>query len=202
MLPRVLPEVLADAARAAADTGSPERPAVIAFDGPAGSGKTTVGAAIGQLLGAEGTPVAMVHMDDLYPGWDGLAEAVPRLLSWVLEPLSTGRPARWRRYDWDTGAYAEWVDVPRTPVLVVEGVACGARPCAPHLALLVWVEAPIDLRYERGIARDGETFRPHWERWVAQEDVHFAEHDTRARADIVLTTEDGAPRLALDLPPG
>lgn len=198
----MLPAVLADAARAVADTGSPERPAVIAVDGPAGSGKTTVGAAIAQLLGEEGTAVAMVHMDDLYPGWDGLAEAVPHLLAWVLEPLSAGGTARVHRYDWDAGAYAEWVHVPRTPVLVVEGVACGARPCASHLALLVWVEAPLDLRCERGIARDGETFRPHWERWAAQEVVHFAEHDTRARADVVLTTEDGTPRLRLGLPPG
>ncbi len=56
---------------------------LVAVDGPSGSGKSTLGAAIGATLGA---PV--LHMDDIYPGWDGLAEAVPLLTTQVLEPLT------------------------------------------------------------------------------------------------------------------
>ena len=61
---------------------------LIAVDGPSGSGKSTLGAAIGAALDA---PV--VHMDDIYPGWDGLADAVPLVTTQVLEPLAV-RPAR------------------------------------------------------------------------------------------------------------
>ena len=156
---------------------------VVAVDGPSGSGKTTLAARLAAALDA---PV--VHMDDLYPGWDGLEDAVPRLAEWVLEPLSRKESARYRRYDWDRGEYAEWHDVPDTPVVVVEGVASAARAVAPHLSVVVWMEARPDVRMDRGMERDGETYRPHWERWARQEDAHFAADDTRSRADVVVDT--------------
>lgn len=161
---------------------------VVALDGPSGSGKSTLAEELSPAL--DGAPV--VHMDDIYPGWDGLEDAVPRLLEWVVEPLVTGGQARYRRYDWDRGRYAEWHVVPPSPVLVVEGVGSGARAAGPYLAALVWVDAPRDLRLERGIRRDGEAFRPHWERWAAQEDAHFAAEGTRARADVRFTTACGS----------
>lgn len=157
---------------------------VMAVDGPSGSGKTTLAAAVSEALG--GVPV--VHMDDVYPGWDGLEDAVPRLLEWVLEPLAAGLPARYRRYDWDRNEYAEWHDVPASPVVVVEGVASGARACSRYLSVLVWVDATRHVRFSRGIARDGEGFRPHWERWAVQEDRHFAIEGTRGRADVHVAT--------------
>lgn len=163
---------------------------VVAIDGPAGSGKTTLAGRLADVLAA---PV--VHMDDLYAGWDGLADAPERLLEWILEPLASGRPARYRRYDWIAGRYAEWVDVPPGHTLVIEGCASGARSGAPYLSFLIWVDAPEAVRMRRGIERDGETFRPHWERWAAQERVHFASEGTWNRADIRL---DGAPTIAHD----
>lgn len=86
---------------------------VIAVDGRAGSGKSTLAGRLARRLDA---PV--VHMDDLHPGWDGLAAAVPRLVEWVLGPLAGGRGARYRRYDWHRGEYAEWVRVPRADLRV------------------------------------------------------------------------------------
>ncbi|HEU4676488.1 MAG TPA: uridine kinase [Motilibacteraceae bacterium] len=163
---------------------------VVAVDGPSGSGKTTLAGRLAALLGG---PV--VHLDDLYPGWDGLADAVPRLVEWVLEPLGRGEPARYRRYDWVEGVYAEWHEVPTAPVLVVEGCASGSLAAAPYLSLLVWVEAPHDLRMERGIARDGEAYRPHWERWARQEDELYRTQRTRERADVRV---DGAPQVPYD----
>ncbi|WP_219417631.1 uridine kinase [Pseudonocardia nigra] len=153
---------------------------LVCLDGPSGSGKTVLAARLATALG--GPPV--VHMDDLYPGWDGLADSVPRLHEWIVAPLAAGRPAGYRRYDWVRGAYAEEHDVGTPPLLVVEGVGTGARAVAPYVALLVWVEAPRDERFRRGIARDGEAYRPHWERWARQEDVHFATEGTRDRADL------------------
>lgn len=164
---------------------------VLAVDGPSGSGKTTLAAALTGALSAAlpgADRVAVVHMDDLYPGWDGLADAAPLLSEQVLEPLAHGRPAAFRRWDWDAGRWAGSVAVPTADVLVVEGVGCGARACAPRLSALVWVEAPAEERVRRGLARDGEAYRPHWERWAAQERAHFAAQGTRERADVVVTT--------------
>ena len=47
----------------------------------------------------------------------------------------------------------------------------------------------------RGIARDGEAFRPHWHRWAAQEDAHYAADNTAERADVRI---DGAPATPHD----
>ena len=190
-----LPEVTATAARVARlALAAPPRAGttrVVGVDGPSGSGKTTLAAAVAHALGGTGgtgEPAPVVHLDDVYPGWDGLADAVPRLLEWVLQPLAAGLPARYRRFDWPADEYAEWHDVPAAAAgaLVVEGVTCGARACAPYLSLLVWVEAPRDLRFRRGMERDGEAYRPYWERWARQEDAHFAAEDTRRRADVVV----------------
>jgi energy-coupling factor transporter ATP-binding protein EcfA2 len=171
------------------------RTRVLAIDGHSGAGKTTLAEAVRAVLEAEpdAGPVPVVHLDSIYPGWDGLADSIPRLVEWVLRPLAEGRPVRYRRYDWDRDEYAEWIDVPTDPipsVLIVEGAGAGSLPCAPYLSLLVWMEAPVTERFDRGMARDGDTYRPHWQRWADQEAQHFAEHDPRGRADLRLDTQE------------
>ena len=130
-------------------------------------------------------------MDDLFAGWSGLSE-VDAQLGDLLLPLAQGRPGSYRRYDWVAEEFAEEVVVPPVPLLVVEGVGSGAARFAPLVTALVWVEAPHDLRMARGLARDGDSFAPHWDRWAADEAALFARERTRERADVVI---DGtAPR--------
>jgi uridine kinase len=161
---------------------------VIAIDGPSGAGKTTLAVAVGDVLGC---PV--VHMDDLYPGWDGLHDAVPRLIEWVLAPLSRGERARYRRFDWERNEYAEWHVVPTHHYLVVEGVGSSVGRAARHTAVAVWVDADEATRMRRGIERDGETYRPQWEHWARQEAALFAADVPAARADLTFWTSDIEP---------
>ncbi|GII27531.1 nucleoside/nucleotide kinase family protein [Planotetraspora mira] len=156
---------------------------VLAVEGRSGAGKSTFAAAVAAELGA---PV--IRMDDLYDGWDGLLAGVDALLDWVLRPLAAGRPARWRRYDWERSEYAEWHEAPPAAALIVEGVGSGARQAAPHLSGLVWLEAGAGVRRARALARDGDVYAPHWLRWARQEDRYYAAHDVRARADLTVTT--------------
>ena len=154
---------------------------VIAIDGPAGCGKTT----LADSWGDRGATV--LHLDDLYEGWSGLEGSLwPRLTAQVLEPLRRGRPGRFQRYDWDAAAFADWVDVPVPDLLVVEGCGSARRAVDPVAVLRVWVEAPADLRLERGLARDGADAREHWLTWMADEAEHFARERTRERADVRL----------------
>ena len=156
---------------------------VIAIDGPSGSGKTTLAAALAQALDAP-----TVHMDDLFPGWDGLAVAPDLLTTQVLQPLSRGERAAYRRWDWIANAWGDVVPVPATALLVVEGCGASVGPAAAFAAVRIWVEADLDVRMARGIARDGEMFRAHWQRWAAQEVTVFAADRTRERAHIVIDT--------------
>ncbi|WP_248961596.1 AAA family ATPase [Sphaerisporangium perillae] len=170
---------------------------VIVVDGPSGSGKTTLGRALAAELDA-----TLVHMDDLYPGWDGLRGGAERLVEWILRPLAGDRPARWRRYDWTLAAYAEWHEVPRTRPLVVEGAGAGAAAAGPYISLLIWMEAPLAVRRARALERDGDTYRPHWERWARQEGAYFAADRVRDRADLVIDTTEEQDALAVVLEAG
>jgi energy-coupling factor transporter ATP-binding protein EcfA2 len=161
---------------------------VLAIDGRSGSGKTTLS---GQLADALGDDAGVLHLDEVYPGWDGLLPAVPLLVEGVLRPLAAGRPARvhrwdWARDDWWRNEARAWREVPARPVLIVEGVGSGARACAPYLSALVWIEAPEALRHARAMRRDGESYRPHWSRWAAQESRYLAGDDPAGRADVTL----------------
>ncbi len=160
---------------------------LVCIDGPSGSGKTELAGRLAEAL--DDPPI--VHMDELYPGWDGLDAAVTLLHDEVVAQLAAGRAARYHCYDWERGEYTSLRDIGTPPVLVVEGVGSGARAIAPYAVLLVWVDAPVGERFRRAMERDGETYRPHWDRWARQEEVHFAAEGTRARADVVA---DGAGR--------
>jgi len=160
---------------------------LVCVDGPAGSGKSTLADRLAAPLAA-----AVLHLDDLYEGWSGLEGVAERLEDQVLTPLSQGRPARYQRYDWTAGAFAEWHEFPVPPVLVVEGCGSARRAVADRASCVLFVEAPADVRLARGLARDGEALREHWLRWMGLESAHFAVEGTRQRADVVL---DGTASL-------
>ncbi len=172
------------AARVAAAPAPVAVPRLVLLDGRSGSGKTDLAAALAARLGA-----AVVHMDDLYPGWDGLAAAVGLLEREVLLPLRAGRSPAPPRWDWAAGRWGPRVPVPTAPVVVVEGVGAGCTAVRPEL--LVWVEAAEGVRRRRALARDGDVFTPHWERWAEQEEALFAGCDVRAGAHVVLDSGPG-----------
>ncbi len=152
---------------------------LVCVDGPSAAGKTELAAALAAALGDP----PILSMDELYPGWDGLAAGVARLRTEVVAPLAAGRPAAYRRWDWARDTYGERRDLGIPPLLVVEGVGAGA---APGASLLIWMDAPEEVRYRRAMERDGATYAPYWARWAAQERAHFAADRTADRADVHL----------------
>jgi uridine kinase len=171
------------------------RTRLVCVDGPAGSGKTTLATQLAVELACQ-----VVHMDDLYEGWEaGPGGGAARLGSWVLEPLVAGRAGEYRRFDWVAGSYAEAHTVEPAPFLVVEGCGAATRQVDPWAALRIWVEADDDERLHRGLLRDGEEARDHWQRWMADEAAHYAAEQTRARADVHLDGF-GRPRATAPSP--
>jgi uridine kinase len=157
---------------------------LVCIDGPAGSGKTTIAAALAEALG--GAPV--VHMDDLYEGWgQALGEPLAaRVQAWLLVGWAAGLAGTHPRFDWIEGRYAEWVTVPAAPVVILEGCASGSASIRERASLLVWVEAPAALRLQRGVERDGPGLQAQWRDWQSHEQVHFAADGTRAAADVLV----------------
>ncbi len=176
-------EVWARALTAPATLGSGR---LVCIDGPAGSGKTTLAAAL-----ARATPDAqVVHCDDLLQGWRGLP-GLAATVEALVTPLASGRPGRWRRWDWAADAWAETREVAAGGLLVIEGTGSWSPAIAHLVGVLVWVEAAADLRLDRGLARDGAELRPEWEQWRLDEDELFARLDTRTHADVVVDTTSG-----------
>jgi uridine kinase len=165
----------------------------VCVDGPAGSGKTTLADALVRRLAAEpSVEVELLHMDDVYDGWAGLATGMTTVWASVVEPLRAGREGRYRRFDWHRDAFAEGHTVRPVDVLVVEGVGSGGSSYADAISLLVWVTAPPDVRLRRGLERDGEQLRDQWLAWHEVEASLFARERTRERADVVVDGVTGA----------
>ena len=159
---------------------------LLCVDGRAGSGKTTLGRALHRAASELGTS-RLIAMDDLYEGWSGLdSDLTTRIDIELLGPLREDRPGRYHRYDWERERFAEWHTVEPVDILVVEGVGSGASAYHETITTLVWVEAPRELRIERGLARDGEDVLEKWLVWMDDEDALFARERTHERADVVV----------------
>ena len=144
---------------------------ILLIDGRSGSGKTE----LAKLLDAP-----LLRLDDLYPGWSGLAAAAAQLPEIL-------RTRRWQRYDWATSTMAEWHELGDGD-LVVEGCGALSRASRAVADFGVWVEHPPASRKKRALAREPD-FEAHWHEWARQEDDHIAREHPRQLADLVV---DGA----------
>ncbi|MGK9147321.1 hypothetical protein KXS11_06835 [Plantibacter flavus] len=155
-------------------------PPVLLIDGRSGTGKTTLASRVASSLVAS----TVIHMDDLYPGWDGLDEGARLLVEWILQPFVERRTGEWRRWDWDRSARAEGHVVPCDRPIIVEG--CGASSIASRFRAdhALWMEAPEPLREERLLGRgDGVDWLPGW---TVQEDAFLAREQPRLGADLIV----------------
>jgi len=188
----VTPEQIAHLVRAAAPTVGPVR--LVCIDGPAGSGKTTLAAAVADALSGPVGDVAVVHGDDLYEGWavvSGSSDRVEafdaltdRVIGWLLDPWRREAAGRHPVWDWAADAWGGWVAVDPRAVVVLEGVSMASRRLREHAALSVWVEVDPALGVERVVQRDGEGLRAEIERWQLDEARWHALDGTRKGADL------------------
>lgn len=188
-------------------------PVIIAIDGRSGAGKTTLAVELAARLRAH-HKVSLFHLEDIYPGWNGLAAGVERYVSTVLTPLSRGEAASWTSWDWEN----HYDGGPRVTlpaeIVIVEGVGAAAEQARPLLSAVIWAESPDDVRRTRALDRDGDTYEPYWDQWAAQEEDWLAGDDVPHHADFqVHNRADGSavvdllrllpylPALALVLAP-
>ncbi|MGV8970135.1 MAG: ATP-binding protein [Microbacteriaceae bacterium] len=147
--------------------------AIVLIDGRSGSGKTELARAIV----ADNPGTQLVRLDDLYPGWNGLAAGSNVVHSTLLTTH------RWQRWDWLENNCAEWNEIDPTRSLIIEG--CGALSAAnrARATLGVWVELDSATRKRRALDRDGDLYAGHWDSWAEQEDEFMAKENPRDLAD-------------------
>lgn len=166
-------------------------PVIIAIDGRSGAGKTTLAIELAARL-REHRTVSLFHLEDIYPGWNGLATGIDRYAATVLAPLRRGATAHWTSWDWERHYDGEARTTRPADVVLVEGVGAAAAEAAPYLDAVIWTDAPDGARKDRALERDGDTYAPYWEQWAEQEEAWLAGDEVPARADVrVLNHADG-----------
>lgn len=158
---------------------------VIGVDGRSGAGKTSLVNALISQIQATGRTVSVFRLDEIYPGWDGLAEGVRSYAEQVLPALAAGQPATYRRWDWfatdvgPEGGPGELTTVIPADVVLCEGVGAASNKARHYLDLTVWVQASPNLRHQRALERDGAAYLGHWDQWAAQEEALFSADSQR-----------------------
>jgi uridine kinase len=168
---------------------------IILIDGRAASGKSTLAASLQNAIFRELEQAPrVIHMDDLYPGWEGLRAGSQYLVQSILQPLRAGKTAHWQIWNWETGqrgSEAEvgngWREFELQTPLIVEGCASLSRASKELSDLTLWLEVDRKTRRERWDRRDGEKFLEYWPIWETQEDEFYQVEKSKELADLVLT---------------
>ena len=155
---------------------------VVLIDGRAGSGKSTFARLLqDQVFEETKQSPKVIHMDDLYPGWEGLAQGSLYLVENILKPIKLAGKAHWQRWDWvnDRRGGSEpgngWREFAGENMLIVEGCGSVTAQSAELADLTLWIEADRETRKNRFEARDKGKFSNFWNSWSAQEDQFFQE---------------------------
>jgi gluconate kinase len=165
-------DLAALAARAAASAPRP----VVLIDGRSGAGKTTLARDLAPLLGAQ-----LVSLDDIYPGWDGLAAGSAAVHETVLRDHDPG----WTRWDWTSERAAEWHPVDPERPIVIEGCGALSRANRALASFGIWMDLAAGERRRRALTREPD-FAPHWRGWARQEREHALRERPRLLADAIV----------------
>jgi uridine kinase len=161
---------------------------IVTIDGPAGSGKTTLANEIAIEFAKSKVEVSVVHLDELYEGWDNALDSVlfERIEAWVLAPLRNGLGPKHLKYDWHLDKYTTWSELPASPIVIIEGVGSGHSSLREQVSQAIWVEADENLLLDRVVQRDGEGVRDEMLIWKAREQAYFELHEVKQSAQIHL----------------
>ena len=167
-------------------------PYVIAIDGRAASGKSTVAAALARLLGA-----SVIHMDDFFlppplrtP--DRLAEIggnlhYERFCEEALPFLHRSEPFSYGIFDCSQMAMNGTRTVDATPIRIVEGSYAHHPIFRDYAALRVFCTVDAEEQMARIRVRNGARLAERFEKeWIPMEEKYFAANNTQSRAHIVI----------------
>ena len=165
--------------------GGVPRGALVLIDGASGTGKTSLADEMAARW-PKGRNVVVVHMDDLYGGWNGLAAGILALQVSLLTPRAAGQDAHLRSYDWNTEKWDQGAVIPANMDVIVEGCGSFGPAQANGADALIWLEAPENLRRQRALGRGAEDFERHWDMWEQQFDQYLQRSDPAERASLTV----------------
>jgi uridine kinase len=161
---------------------------IILIDGRAGSGKSTFAEALQQQLFREGESAPhVIHMDNIFEGWDGLALGSDYMVRFILQPLARRETASWQDWSWVKNQRSSWREFSGGTPLIVEGCGSLTERSKEHADISIWLEASEETRRERWIQRERHLEK--FDFWAAQELDFYARENSQSLADLVIKTD-------------
>jgi uridine kinase len=161
---------------------------IILIDGRAGSGKSTFAESLQQQLFRDGESAPrVIHMDNIFEGWDGLALGSDYMVRFILQPLARRETASWQDWSWVKNQRSSWREFSGGTPLIVEGCGSLTERSKEHADISIWLEASEETRRERWIQRERHLEK--FDFWAAQELDFYAREKSQSLADLVIKTD-------------
>jgi uridine kinase len=161
---------------------------ILLIDGRAGSGKSTFAETLQQQLFRDGESAPrVIHMDNIFEGWEGLALGSDYLVRFILQPLARRETASWQDWSWVKNQRSSWREFSGGTPLIVEGCGSLSERSKEHADIAVWLEASEETRRERWIQRERHLDK--FDFWAAQELDFYAREKSQSLADLVIKTD-------------
>ena len=161
---------------------------LIAIDGPAGAGKTTLAAKFFKDF-RDCKTVTVIHMDDLYDGWENaLSEQLTQKLKVITEAYLAHEVFHVEIFNWVTLKFDELRRYEPADILILEGVGAAQRSVRDAGAITYWLDVEPSIGLERVLQRDGFDIRARMLQWQIDQERHFASDLTRIQAHHILTS--------------
>lgn len=161
---------------------------IILIDGRAGSGKSTFAESLQQQLFRDGESAPrVIHMDNIFEGWDGLSLGSDYMVRFILQPLARQETASWQDWSWVKNQRSSWREFSGGTPLIVEGCGSLTERSKEHAEISIWLEASEQTRRERWIQRERHLDK--FDFWAAQELDFYAREKSKSLANLVLVTD-------------
>jgi uridine kinase len=161
---------------------------IILIDGRAGSGKSTFAEGLQQQLFRDGESAPrIIHMDNIFEGWEGLSLGSDYLVRFILDPLARQETASWQDWSWVKNERSSWREFSGGTPLIVEGCGALTERSKAHADLSLWLEASEATRRERWLQRERHLDK--FDFWAAQELDFYAREKSQSLADLVVKTD-------------
>lgn len=160
---------------------------IIAIDGPAGAGKTTLAEHLTAALSLK-YKCTTLHMDDLYNGWSSpFDHHLTDALAAACNSHQKSEKFSLSFFDWGKGEYGPASEIPQSDLLILEGVGAAQSAIRPYLSTSIWIDIDPSVGLERVITRDGEAISEEMQRWLIQQEEHFRDNKTQMSVDFELS---------------
>lgn len=161
---------------------------IVLIDGRAGSGKSTFAESLQQQLFRDGESAPrVIHMDNIFEGWDGLALGSDYLVRFILQPLARRETASWQDWSWVKNQRSSWREFSGGTPLIVEGCGSLTERTKEHADISIWLEASEETRRARWIQRERHLDK--FDFWAAQELDFYAREKSQSLADLAIKTD-------------